>query len=226
MQHHTYGLTFQALAEANAARQVVFKNRKGEDRNVRWTPAQWLQATLGELGELAHVRCQYDEGAIDFETLRVESGKELADVQIYLELAGKHMLDTVEHPSGSQDDWDHAQMLMLLVAALGSYANCRKKYEIGDYSKIQYVAYASQFLNKAKAILQDLDNLAADVPRSVTLDHHPDGLNLGLETEKKFNEVSRRINCPIRLDGNAMGWSDGYRIERDFSYEPPLERRK
>lgn len=85
-------LTFDQLREANLKRLPRFKNSRGElahnpELGVNdWTPAQWLQALVGEVGEYANIRKKYERGDIDLETFHAEAEKELADVQTYLDL--------------------------------------------------------------------------------------------------------------------------------------------
>lgn len=57
---HDNGLSFATLRAANLQRLPQFKNAKGErshptDDGSDWTPAEWLQAVVGELGEAANV---------------------------------------------------------------------------------------------------------------------------------------------------------------------------
>jgi NTP pyrophosphatase (non-canonical NTP hydrolase) len=85
------GLTFDCLREANVARLRHFKNSKGEPAHKKedgsdWSPAQWLQALIGEIGEYANVRKKYERGDIDKETFDRAAMEELADVQTYLDL--------------------------------------------------------------------------------------------------------------------------------------------
>lgn len=87
---HT-GLTFDALRGANKARLPQFKNKHGELAHSKpdgsdWSPAQWLQAVVGELGEYANVRKKYERGDLTLEEFQVEAAKELADVQTYLDI--------------------------------------------------------------------------------------------------------------------------------------------
>jgi NTP pyrophosphatase (non-canonical NTP hydrolase) len=84
-------LTFDELRTANTARVDEFKNNKGElvrnkNRGADWTPAQWLQALVGELGEYANWRKKYERGDITEEQFHIEAEKELADVQTYLDI--------------------------------------------------------------------------------------------------------------------------------------------
>jgi NTP pyrophosphatase (non-canonical NTP hydrolase) len=77
------GLTFNALRAANAERIGSSKYRICEEK---WTPAHWMQATMGELGELANLLKKVDRGDFPFDQVKVEVAKELADVQTYLDI--------------------------------------------------------------------------------------------------------------------------------------------
>lgn len=87
----TDGLTFNTLRQANIKRLPLFKNKKGEPAHTSldgsdWIPAQWLQAITGELGEYANVRKKYERGDMSEEEFKELATKELADVQIYLDI--------------------------------------------------------------------------------------------------------------------------------------------
>ena len=107
MGYLTDGLTFNTLRQANKARLPTFKNAKGErahstDDGSDWSPAQWLQALVGEVGEFANLRKKYERGDITSEQYAVEAAKELADIQIYLDILATRCLDTKDsaHPTG------------------------------------------------------------------------------------------------------------------------------
>jgi NTP pyrophosphatase (non-canonical NTP hydrolase) len=92
------GLTFTALRKANLKRVGVFRNSKGGLAHSKpdgsdWSPAQWLQATIGELGEYANVRKKFERGDMTFEEYRKQAERELADVQTYLDLLARHALN-------------------------------------------------------------------------------------------------------------------------------------
>lgn len=101
-------LTFDQLRKANTMRLPQFKNKRGGMAHSKpdgsdWSPAQWLQALVGELGEFANIRKKYERGDIDFAEYRVEAEKELADVATYLSILAMRALDTregVPHPHG------------------------------------------------------------------------------------------------------------------------------
>lgn len=91
MGYMTDGLTFNTLRQANLARLPLFKNSKGQlahaDTNGRdWSPAQWLQAVIGELGEYANVRKKFERGDLTESEFFELAAKELADVQTYLDI--------------------------------------------------------------------------------------------------------------------------------------------
>lgn len=84
------GLTFDGLREANVARLPLFKDSNGEyshnEDGSDWSPAQWLQAVIGELGEYANYRKKFERGDLTIEEFTTQAAKELADVQLYLDI--------------------------------------------------------------------------------------------------------------------------------------------
>lgn len=91
-------LTFEALRAANIDRLPQFKNKHGALAHSQrdgsdWTPAQWLQAVIGELGEYANIRKKFERGDISKEEFKVSAAKELADVQTYLDILALRCLD-------------------------------------------------------------------------------------------------------------------------------------
>ena len=137
-------LSFDTLRQANAARLPLFKNRKGELAHRKpdgsdWSPAQWLQALCGELGDYANIRKKYERGDLSAEEFAVEAAKELADVQTYLDILARRCLD--------------------------------------------------------------IEGTA-----------HPCGVDLGKATRDKFNEVSRRVGCAVRITE-----SDTWHVQGDVS---------
>lgn len=91
MGYMTDGLTFNTLRSANVNRLPTFKNSKGEPAHSMpdgsdWSPAQWLQAVTGELGEYANLRKKYERGDIDEQEFRTEAKYELADIVTYLDI--------------------------------------------------------------------------------------------------------------------------------------------
>ena len=107
MGYGTDGLTFNVLRGANKARLPQFKNKHGEIAHSQpdgsdWSPAQWLQAVIGELGEYANLRKKYERGDLTEAEFAEAAAKELADVQTYLDILAFRCLDTPgnPHPKG------------------------------------------------------------------------------------------------------------------------------
>lgn len=106
MGYGTDGLTFNTLRGANKARLPQFKNCHGEPAHTEdgsdWSPAQWLQAVMGELGEYANLRKKFERGDIDRAAFEAAASKELADVQTYLDILAMRCLDfgLDIHPTG------------------------------------------------------------------------------------------------------------------------------
>jgi len=91
MGYMTDGLTFNGLREANRMRLPQFKNSKGDPAHSEadgsdWSPAQWLQAVTGELGEYANVRKKFERGDLTKEEFDAMARDELADVVTYLDI--------------------------------------------------------------------------------------------------------------------------------------------
>lgn len=84
-------LTFAALRRANIERLPLFKNSRGLPAHASpngsdWDRAAWLEAITGELGEYANKSKKFRRGDISQAEFLVEAQKELADVQIYLDI--------------------------------------------------------------------------------------------------------------------------------------------
>lgn len=84
-------LSFATLRRANVARIPLFKNSRGEQAHMEpdgtdWSPAQWLQAVVGELGEYANKRKKFERGDIGGDEFFKEAADELADVVVYLDI--------------------------------------------------------------------------------------------------------------------------------------------
>src|SRR6478736_2564011 len=91
MSYGTNGLSFRTLREANMQRLPLFRDANGEICHKEpdgsdWSPAEWLQAVVGELGELANVLKKVRRGDYPLEKALPEIRKEFADVMIYLDL--------------------------------------------------------------------------------------------------------------------------------------------
>jgi NTP pyrophosphatase (non-canonical NTP hydrolase) len=84
-------LTFATLREANLARLPLFTDRQGRRCHTApdgsdWLPAEWVQATVGELGELANLLKKVRRGDFTRKEALPEIERELADVVTYLDI--------------------------------------------------------------------------------------------------------------------------------------------
>lgn len=87
-------VSFDDLRQANLARLPHFKNRKGEayhkdtkkDPGSEWIPAQWSNAVMGEVGEMAGLIKNMDRGECTLDEVRPALSREMADVAIYLDI--------------------------------------------------------------------------------------------------------------------------------------------
>lgn len=91
MGYVTNGLSFRTMRDANEKRLPLFRNKLGEVAHTKadgsdWSKAEWLQAVLGELGELANLMKKVRRGDLTEADAFREIRKEIADVQIYLDL--------------------------------------------------------------------------------------------------------------------------------------------
>jgi NTP pyrophosphatase (non-canonical NTP hydrolase) len=131
MGYMTDGLTFNTLREGNLHRLPQFRNRHGQLAHSKadgsdWSPAQWLQAVIGELGEYANLRKKFERGDVDNATFHREASDELADVVTYLDILamqlqidlGEAVMDKFNRVServGSTvridaEDWHHVKI--------------------------------------------------------------------------------------------------------------------
>jgi NTP pyrophosphatase (non-canonical NTP hydrolase) len=99
MGYMTNGLSFRTLRAANERRLPLFTDAQGrrahaEDDGSDWSPAEWLQAVTGELGELANVMKKVRRGDYPLEQALPDIRKEMADVVIYFDiLASQYGID-------------------------------------------------------------------------------------------------------------------------------------
>lgn len=93
------------------------------------------------------------------------------------------------HSKADGSDWSDAQWLEAIVGEIGEYANEHKKFMRGDLTH-------EEFMERAASELADvvtyLDILAFRL-----------GINLGEATKWKWNEVSKRVKCNLRLHATA-----------------------
>lgn len=87
-------LRFSTLRLANLERLPQFRDRRGnlchsEPDGSDWSPADWMVAVVGEVGELASNLKQVRRGDVSLEEMRPKIAKEMADIVIYLDIMAK-----------------------------------------------------------------------------------------------------------------------------------------
>ena len=109
------------------------------------------------------------------------------------------------HARADGSDWTVASWLQAVVGELGEFANIRKKFERGDLSAEEYAIAAAKELADVQTYLDILALRALDMQvydrlsNTVKIIPHGVGINLGLATVMKFNEVSARVGSAVRL---------------------------
>ena len=99
MGYLTNGLSLRTLREANKRRLPKFKDAKGNIAHKNadgsdWSSAEWLQATVGELGELANILKKVRRGDFNENDVKKDIEDEFADILIYLDIwAMQHKVD-------------------------------------------------------------------------------------------------------------------------------------
>lgn len=103
-------LTFSALRRANLTRLPLFRNSRGEPAHSTpdgsdWCLAQWCNAVTGEVGEAANIIKKIERGDMTLEAARPALARELADIQIYLDLlAFRAGVDLAEATAAKWDE--------------------------------------------------------------------------------------------------------------------------
>lgn len=106
----TNGLTFNTLRGGNVARLPEFKNKHGLPAHSKpdgsdWSPASWLQAVVGELGEYANLRKKVERGDLTPEEASPLLADELADVVIYLDILAFQL--GIDLGNAVMNKWNH-----------------------------------------------------------------------------------------------------------------------
>lgn len=209
-------LTFNRLRRANTDRLPLFKNSHGapahsEPDGSDWPLEVWLQAIVGEVGEYANFRKKFIRGDIDaHEFFYVRAPRELADIQIYLDLFAYRLNVSIDGVFAEQfgraamsKDCDELTFdslrragelwclrrefkpspetyLQRLVRALGEFP----EFERFD-KNVDFAPVCADFLVTAQI---NLDALAASLD-----------IDLGYAVVCKFNEVSERVGADVKL---------------------------
>jgi hypothetical protein len=215
-------LTFDRFTAANMARLPLFKNNKGQPAHSTqdghdWSPGQWFQAFMGEVGELAQVRDDYESGHISHAEFVREASKEAADVQTYFVIMCKRFLDQLVTYDGLDGGrlrqgipfcWSASQHLLKLVSVIGYVCNARKKYERGDFTYEEFMRQFEGHGNLLRRCANDffsamLAETRKDPADEVERTDLHGGIDLALACISKFNAVSERVGAPVQIAGDG-----------------------
>lgn len=104
MSYGSNGLTFNTLRAANIERQKAVP----KFNHPKWALSTWSNALFGECGEAANIIKKIERGDFTLEEGRTALAKELADVQVYLDiLADKAGIDLGE---ATRDKWNEVSL--------------------------------------------------------------------------------------------------------------------
>ncbi len=203
--------SFDTLRLANKKRLPLFKNKHGLPAHARpdgsdWDFATWLQAVMGELGEVAELRLAYEHGLIKREEYKLKIAQELADVTTYIDLLALRSTDMPVQPETGVPRMNDPYLMMHLISAIGIYANMAKKFIRGDINRGDFIDRKVDLLSKAGSALQALalsKGLKAPEPRATG-----DGINLGEAVVTTFNNVSDRVGADVKLVKNKKTCGD------------------
>lgn len=100
----------------------------------------------------------------------------------------KHGKPAHSEPDGS--DWSESDWLEAVVGELGEYANVHKKFKRGDLTREEFTELAASELAD---VVTYLDILAFRL-----------GIELGSAVKHKWNEVSKRVGCTLRIHATGQ----------------------
>lgn len=214
-------LNLAALRGANKARLPQFKNNKGEAAHSQpdgsdWTPNEWLIAMMGEIGEVVEQVQGFPQRMPGMRDKAI--GKELADVQIYLDITAQRVLDEpLQRKRLPQNRLYTDEVLMDLMLHLGRLCELYKKHIRGDRSFDDYERDMLQvYLDMHKSMSAYLDSrvLKAGTKK---VDR---GIDLAEVTILKFNETSVKVGSDVVLGNDSWIDKEGmHKSERQALYD-------
>lgn len=201
-------LSLNLLQTAARARLPHFTSAQGAlshkvEDGSDWSPADWLAATLGELGEFAQERIQYEDGHLQEAAYREVAGKELADVQIYMATLATRALDKTEQRAADAPR-SSTELLMEVIAHLGAWANLNKKVQRGDFEMSAIQEQTKAHLDAALQTITVLRERDVNISSAPVVQASPTGVQLDAAVSEKFNEVSIRVGAPLFLENGAL----------------------
>lgn len=126
----------------------------------------------------------YGSNGLSFRTLRDANLQRLPEF--------KDAKGRPSHTDPNGFDWSKSDWCLAVTGELGEAANIIKKIRRGDY--------------ELDDVREQLADELADVVTYLDLLAHRCGIDLGKATERKWNKVSERVGCNIRISGADDDW--------------------
>jgi len=113
----------------------------------------------------------------------------------------------IAHSSPDGSDWTPSDWIMAVMGELGELANILKKLRRGDYEQYQ--------------VQQAIEDELADVQTYLDILAFNLKVDLGQATINKFNQVSRRVDCDVKLEGERKRKCPYAGCENPYTATPP-----
>lgn len=190
-------LKLSALRQANALRIPQFKNAQGQMAHKKpdgsdWSLGDWINATLGEMGEAANLLKKIRRGDYDLDFIRVELAKELADVMCYLDILAMQLdIDLSCSPEEEVTTLRQDRVVLKMTSKFGHIAQTMETIELARENNenpendIYLMTSLALYFQELIMSIQELAKIMQ--------------INLGQAVIDKFNEVSVRVGSSIIL---------------------------
>ena len=131
----------------------------------------------------------YSKYGLSFEELRAGNVKRLPKF--------KNAKGEIAHPHPTGADWSPGDWMTAIVGELGEAANIMKKVRRGDYALDDVVTFKEK--EGPTTPRKELAKEFADVACYLDILAMQFDVDLGDTIVEKFNEVSARFNCDVKL---------------------------
>ncbi len=128
--------------------------------------------------------------------------KRLKEMNVLNELKKVNEKRSIEGFKMELTDWSLSQWSNAVAGETGELCNIVKKVERGDFHKRPENTSDNPEYNNAYAAAQyreEIGKEAADIVIYLDLLCTREGIDLGAEIVKKFNEVSDRVKCGVKI---------------------------
>jgi NTP pyrophosphatase (non-canonical NTP hydrolase) len=196
-------LDLTVFRQANRHRIPQFKNAQGLPAHSQpdgsdWSLGDWVNATLGEMGEASNLLKKIRRGDYTLEHIRPELAKELADVITYLDILAMQV--NVDLTCMHEFDVQLCRQDRVVLKMTTNFGRASELFEqmemareagetMDEHDMDLFRRHITFYFHEIVSALQELAKMV--------------DVNLGQATIDKFNEVSIRVGSTIRLSENA-----------------------